>query len=59
MGLGIRNVPCERVEVSRVRVVQKLLYAEAVKKVEEDGSMGRDPERSGVSSRSVPVQRDK
>ena len=30
-----------------------------MKKVEEDGSRGRDPERSGVSSRSVTVQRDK
>ena len=30
-----------------VRVVQKS-YAEAVKKVEEDGSRGRVPERSGV-----------
>ena len=48
-----------QVEVSRVRVEQKLSYAEAVKKVEEDGSSGRDPERSDVSSRSVPVQRDK
>ena len=38
--------------------MQKLSYAEAVKKVEEDGSRGRDSERSGVSSRSVPVQRD-
>lgn len=47
------------VEVSRVRVVQKLSYAEAVKKVEEDGSRGRDHQRSGVSSRSVPAQRDK
>ena len=28
-----------------------------MKKVEEDGSRGRDPERSGVSSKSVPVQR--
>jgi hypothetical protein len=35
--------------------VQKLSYAEVVKKVEEDGSRGRDPERS---SRSVPVQWD-
>ena len=34
-------------------------YAEALKKVEEDGSRGRYPERSGVSSRSVPVQRDR
>ena len=34
MGLGIRNVPCERqVEVSRVTVVQKLSYAEAVWKM--------------------------
>jgi hypothetical protein len=31
-------------------------YAEAVKKVEEDGSRRMDPERSGVSSRSVPVE---
>ena len=55
MGHGIRNVPCEtQVKVSRVRVVQKLSYTEAVKKVEEHGSRGRDPERSGVSSRSVP-----
>ena len=59
MGLGIRNVRERQVEVSRVRVVQKLSYAEAVKKVEEDGSRGMDPEKSGVSSRSVPVQRDK
>ena len=48
-----------QVEVSRVRVVQKLSYAEAVKIVEEDGSRGRDPKRSGVNSRSVPVQSDK
>jgi hypothetical protein len=48
-----------QVEVSRVRVEQKLSYAEAVKTVEEDGSRGRDPERSGVSGRSVPVQRDR
>jgi hypothetical protein len=27
-----------QVKVARVRVVQKVLYAEAVKKVEEDGS---------------------
>jgi hypothetical protein len=39
--------------------VQKLSYAEAVKKVNEDGSRGRDPEGSGVSSRCVPVQGDK
>lgn len=39
--------------------MQKLSYAEAVKKVEEDGSRGRDPERTGVSCRSVLVQRDR
>jgi hypothetical protein len=44
-----------QVEVSRVRVVQKLSYAKAVKKVEEDGS--RDPERNGVSrERGIPSQ---
>ena len=48
-----------QVEVSRVSVEQKLSYAEAVKKVEEDGSRGRDPKRSGVSSRFVPVQKDR
>ena len=48
---------CERVEVSRVRGVQKLSYAEAVKKVGEVGS--RNPKSSGVSSRSVLVKRDK
>ena len=48
-----------QVEVSRVTVVQKLSYAEAVKKVEEGGSRGWDPERSGVSRRVIPVQRDK
>ena len=48
-----------QVEFSRVRVVQKVSYAEAAKKVEEDGSRVGDPERSGVSSRSVPIQRDK
>ena len=46
-----------QVEVSRVRLVQQL-YAEAMKKIEEDGSMGRNPAKSGASSRSVPVQRD-
>jgi hypothetical protein len=61
MGLGIRNVQHQkgRIEVSRFRIAQKLLYAEAVKKVEEDGSRGRDPERSDVSSRAVPAQRDR
>ena len=50
MGLGIRNVRERQVDVSRVRVVQKLSYVDAVKKVKEDGSSGRDPERSVVSS---------
>ena len=50
---------CAREAGSRVRVVQKLSYAEAAKKVEEDGSRGEGCERSGVSSRSVPVQRDR
>ena len=39
MELGI-NLRERQVEVSRVRVVQKLSYAETVKKVEEDGSRG-------------------
>ena len=60
-GAGNQKCPVQerQVEVSRVRVVQNLSYAEALKKVEEDGSRGRVPERSGVSSRSVPVQRDR
>ena len=42
MGPGIRNVSVREryVEVTRVRIVQKLSYAEAVKEVEEDGSRG-------------------
>jgi hypothetical protein len=48
-----------QVQVFRVRVVQKLSYAKVVKKVEEDGSRGRDPERSCVSGTSVSVQRDR
>ena len=39
--------------------MQEVSYAEAVKKVEEDGSNVRDPERIPVSSRSVPALRDK
>jgi hypothetical protein len=42
-----------QVEVDRVRVVQKVSYAEAVKKGEEDGSKVRDPERIPVCSRSM------
>ena len=45
--------------VEVVRVVQRLSYAVAVKKVEEDGSRLKDPERIPVSSRFVPVQRDR
>ena len=39
-GAGDQKCPVRerQVEVSRVRVVQKLSYAEAVKKVEEDGT---------------------
>jgi hypothetical protein len=48
-----------RVEVARVRVVQKMSYYEAVKKVEEGGSRVRDSERIPVNSRSVPEQRDR
>ena len=44
-----------QVEVSRVRVEQTLSYAEAVKKVEEDGLRGR----CGESSRDIPLQRDR
>ena len=48
MGLGIRNVQCERqVHVSRVRVVQKLSNAEAMKNVEGDG---RDPAKISTST---------
>ena len=58
-GAGDQKCPVRERQVSRVRIVQKFSYAEAVKKVEEHGSRGRDPEKSGVSRRSVPVQRDK
>ena len=44
-----------RVEIAMVRVVEKVLYAEAVKKVEEAGLKGR----SGESSRDIPVQRER
>ena len=55
-GAGDQTCPVwgKQVEVSRVRVEQRLSYAEAVKKVEEDGLKGR----SGESSRDIPVQRD-
>jgi hypothetical protein len=42
--------------VARVSLVQKVSFAEAVKKLEEDGSRVRDPERMTVSRRSVPAQ---
>ena len=56
-GAGDQKCPVSerQVEVSRVRVVQKLSYAEAAKKVVDDGLMGR----SGESSRDLPVQRDR
>ena len=52
MLLGIVSVRCERqIEVTRARVVQRVSYCEAVKKVEENGSR--------LSSIFVPVQRDR
>lgn len=45
-----------KVEVARVRVVEKVSYADVVKKVEEDCSMARDHERLPVKSRILPVQ---
>ena len=36
-----------------------MLYAEAVKKVAEEGSRVREPVRNPVSSRFVPIQRDR
>jgi hypothetical protein len=48
-----------QVELARVRVVQNVLYAEAVKKVEEDVSRVRVPERIHVRSGFVPAQRDR
>ena len=59
-GAGDQECPVRerQVEGSRDRVVQRLSYAEAVKKVEQDLVKGEGSERSGVSSRSVPVQRD-
>ena len=56
---GNQKCPVRKRQVEVARVVQKLSYAEAVKKVEEDGLRGRDPERSGVSSRFILVQRDR
>lgn len=48
-----------QVKVTRVRVVEKVLCAEAVKKVEEEGSRVKDPKRLMVRSRILPVQSDK
>jgi hypothetical protein len=42
--------------VARVR---RVLYAEALKIVEEHGSRGRDPECIPMNSRSVPAQMDR
>ena len=48
-----------QVEVARIRVVQKVPYAEAVKRVvEEDGSRVRDPKRIHVSS-PKPIESDR
>ena len=44
-------VRVRQVEVSRVRSVQKVSYAEAVRTVENGGQMVREPERIPVSSR--------
>ena len=41
-----------------LRVVQKVSYADAFKKI-EDGSIAKDPERIPVSSRFVPAQTDR
>jgi hypothetical protein len=49
-------VQLKQVEIAKVRVVQRVSYPEAVKKVQEDGSRVRDPERIPVSSRFVPVE---
>ena len=51
-GAGDRRCPVRerQIEVARVRVIQKVLYAEAVKRVvEEDGYRVSDPERIPVS----------
>ena len=48
-----------QLEVKRIRVVQKMLYAEGVKRVvEKDGSRARDPKRIPVS-RPRPIERDR
>ena len=48
-----------QVEVARIRVVQKMSYAEPVKRVvEDDGSRVRDPKRSPVS-RLRPIESDR
>ena len=45
-GAGDQKCPVQerRVEVTRIRVVQRVSYADAVKDVEEDGSSVRDTE---------------
>ena len=61
MVLEIRSVLGEKgkVEVARIRVVQEVSYAEAVKRlVEEDGSSVRDPKRLPVS-RERPNESDR
>ena len=57
MGLEIGGVRCEKAG-STERVVQKVPYAEAVKRVvEEDGDRVRDPEGILVN-RQRPIERD-
>ena len=56
---GDRKCPVRERQVEVARVVQKVLYAEAVKKVAEDGSKVRDPERFPVRSRFVPAHRNR
>ena len=61
-GAGDQMCPVRerQVEVTRITVVQKVLYAEAVKGVvEEDGSRVKDPERiSVIRPRSIESDRN-
>ena len=61
MLLDIQKCPVRerQVEVARIRVVHKVLYAEAVKRVvEEDGPSARDPKRLPVT-RPRPIESDR
>jgi hypothetical protein len=60
-GAGDQRCPVRetQVEVARIRVVQNVLYAEAVKRVVEgDRYRVRDPERIHVS-RQRPIESDR